>query len=103
MRVLLPFPDGLDYDNARYYDPVVRLLISADSEQSNQQGMNPCVYMSGNPETDTDDWEFCFVRNLLVESSECTSLLCRIEQWRILSRLSTTTRLSSQTSVQGQA
>ena len=47
-------PSGLDYDNARYYDPVVGLFISADTVQSNQQGMNPYAYVGGNPETDTD-------------------------------------------------
>jgi len=30
---------GLDYYNARYYDPVVGVFLSADSVQGNLQGM----------------------------------------------------------------
>jgi RHS repeat-associated protein len=45
---------GLDYYNARYYDPVVGLFLSVDSVQGNQQGMNPYAYVRGNPETMSD-------------------------------------------------
>ena len=45
---------GLDYYNARYYDPVAGVFLSADSVQGNMQGMNPYGYVGGNPETDTD-------------------------------------------------
>ena len=45
---------GLDYYNARYYDPVVGVFLSADSVQGNMAGMNPYAYVGGNPETDTD-------------------------------------------------
>ncbi len=45
---------GLDYYNARYYDPVVGVFLSADSKQGNLQGMNPYAYVNGNPETLTD-------------------------------------------------
>ncbi|HZS77542.1 MAG TPA: RHS repeat-associated core domain-containing protein [Ktedonobacteraceae bacterium] len=47
-------PTGLDYYNARYYDPVAGVFLSADSKQGNAQGMNPYAYVAGNPETFTD-------------------------------------------------
>ncbi len=45
---------GLDYFNARYYDPVVGVFLSADKAQGNMQGMNPYAYVQGNPETHSD-------------------------------------------------
>ncbi|HLG60743.1 MAG TPA: RHS repeat-associated core domain-containing protein, partial [Ktedonosporobacter sp.] len=45
---------GLDYYNARYYDPVVGQFLSADVKQGNLQGMDPYGYVGGNPETLTD-------------------------------------------------
>ncbi len=45
---------GLDYYNARYYDPIAGLFISADTVQGNLQGFNPYAYVSGNPETTGD-------------------------------------------------
>ncbi|HEU5376299.1 MAG TPA: RHS repeat-associated core domain-containing protein [Ktedonobacteraceae bacterium] len=45
---------GLDYYNARYYDPVAGLFLSADSVQGNAQGMDPYAYVAGNPESRTD-------------------------------------------------
>jgi RHS repeat-associated protein len=45
---------GLDYYNARYYDPVVGVFLSADSVQGNPQGLNPYAYVGGNPETRSD-------------------------------------------------
>ncbi len=45
---------GLDYFNARYYDPVVGVFLSADQAQGNLQGMNPYAYVQGNPETHSD-------------------------------------------------
>jgi RHS repeat-associated protein len=45
---------GLDYDNARYYDPLVGQFVSADSVQGNLGGMDPYSYVGGNPETWTD-------------------------------------------------
>ena len=45
---------GLDYYNARYYDPVVGRFLSADVVQGNVQGMDPYAYVGGNPETYTD-------------------------------------------------
>src|SRR5260221_12723473 len=45
---------GLDYYNARYYDPVVGVFVSADTVQGNPQGMNPYAYVGGNPETKND-------------------------------------------------
>ncbi len=47
-------PTGLDYYNARYYDPVAGVFVSADSKQGNAEGMNPYAYVAGNPETFTD-------------------------------------------------
>ncbi len=51
---------GLDYYNARYYDPVVGMFLSIDTVQGNQQGMDPYAYVRGNPETMSDptgnDW-----------------------------------------------
>ncbi len=45
---------GLDYYNARYYDPVVGMFLSIDTVQGNQQGMDPYAYVRGNPETKAD-------------------------------------------------
>lgn len=45
---------GLDYYNARYYDPTVGQFLSADTKQGNAQGINPYAYVGGNPETRTD-------------------------------------------------
>src|SRR5579875_250732 len=45
---------GLDYYNARSYDPLVGQFVSADSVQGNLVGMNPYAYVGGNPETWTD-------------------------------------------------
>ena len=45
---------GLDYYNARYYDPVAGVFLSADKQQGNMQGMNPYAYVNGNPETRSD-------------------------------------------------
>jgi uncharacterized protein RhaS with RHS repeats len=45
---------GLDYYNARYYDPVMAQFLSADSMQGNAQAMDPYAYVAGNPETVTD-------------------------------------------------
>jgi RHS repeat-associated protein len=45
---------GLDYYNARYYDPVAGIFLSPDSVQGNESGMDPYAYVQGNPETATD-------------------------------------------------
>jgi RHS repeat-associated protein len=45
---------GLDYYNARYYDPGVGQFLSVDSVQGNIQGMDPYAYVGGNPESRTD-------------------------------------------------
>ncbi len=45
---------GLDYYNARYYDPVAGVFLSADTVQGNAKGMNPYGYVNGNPETLSD-------------------------------------------------
>jgi len=45
---------GLDYYNARYYDPVAGVFLSVDTKQGNMQGMNPYAYVNGNPETHSD-------------------------------------------------
>jgi RHS repeat-associated protein len=42
---------GLDYYNARYYDPVAGQFVSADTVQD---GLNRYGYVHGNPETATD-------------------------------------------------
>jgi RHS repeat-associated protein len=45
---------GLDYYNARYYDPKVGVFLSADTVEGNGVGMNPYAYVGGNPETYSD-------------------------------------------------
>ena len=45
---------GLDYYNARYYDPIVGQFLSVDRVQGNAQGMDPYAYVGGNPESRTD-------------------------------------------------
>lgn len=50
---------GLDYYNARYYDPVVGRFLSADTVEGNLQGMDPFAYVSSNPETSNDPTGHC--------------------------------------------
>lgn len=50
---------GLDYYVARYYDPVLGQFLSADTVQGNPQGMDPYVYVDGNPETANDPTGHC--------------------------------------------
>jgi RHS repeat-associated protein len=45
---------GLDYYNARYYDPVSGVFLSADTVEGNDSGMNPYAYAGGNPATYND-------------------------------------------------
>jgi RHS repeat-associated protein len=45
---------GLDYYNARFYDPVAGVFLSPDTVQGNAQGMNPYAYVKGNPESMND-------------------------------------------------
>lgn len=45
---------GLDYYNARYYDPLIGRFLSADVVQGNLSGMDPYNYVGGNPETNND-------------------------------------------------
>jgi RHS repeat-associated protein len=45
---------GLDYYNARYYDPTVGMFLSADTVEGDTQGLDPYSYVQGNPETATD-------------------------------------------------
>ena len=45
---------GLDYYNARYYDPKVGVFLSADPVLGNGSGGNPYAYVGGNPETKND-------------------------------------------------
>jgi len=45
---------GLDYYNARWYDPVSGRFLSPDTVQGNAQGMDPYAYVEGNPETVND-------------------------------------------------
>jgi RHS repeat-associated protein len=54
---------GLDYYVARYYDPAVGQFLSADTVQGDAQGMNPYVYVGGNPETRTDPTGMRFIQN----------------------------------------
>lgn len=50
---------GLDYYNARYYDPVVGRFLTADTVQGNLGGMDPYAYVEGNPETLSDPTGNC--------------------------------------------
>ncbi len=45
---------GLDYYQSRYYEPAVGVFLSADSKEGNQQGMDPYMYVGGNPQTYND-------------------------------------------------
>jgi RHS repeat-associated protein len=45
---------GLYYYHARWYDPVVGLFLSVDTQEGNAQGVNPYAYVRENPETATD-------------------------------------------------
>src|SRR5579875_2333015 len=45
---------GLDYYNARWYDPVSGRFLSPDTAQGNGQGKDPYAYVEGNPETMND-------------------------------------------------
>lgn len=50
---------GLDYYNARYYDPVIGRFLSADTVEGNMQGVDPYAYVSDNPETSNDPTGHC--------------------------------------------
>lgn len=50
---------GLDYYNARYYDPTIGRFLSADTVEGNLQGMDPYTYVGGNPETLSDPTGHC--------------------------------------------
>lgn len=58
---------GLDYYNARWYDPKVGIFLSADTVQGNVQGVDPYTYVSGNPETLTDPTGHCDWWNLVCD------------------------------------
>ncbi len=45
---------GLDYYQSRYDEPAVGVFLSADSKEGNQQGMDPYMYVGGNPQTYND-------------------------------------------------
>jgi len=45
---------GLYYYHARWYDPVVGVFLSVDTQEGNAQGVNPYGYVRENPETATD-------------------------------------------------
>jgi RHS repeat-associated protein len=45
---------GLDYYNARYYDPKAGVFLSADTVEGNGVGRDPYACVGGNPETDSD-------------------------------------------------
>ena len=49
---------GLNYDNARYYDPVSKQFITADTVSD---GLNRYGYVGENPETNTDPSGHCFL------------------------------------------
>ena len=66
---------GLDYYNARYYDPVAGVFLSADTVQGNMQGMNPYAYVGGNPETHSDPTGQVIASSCY--SQGCGILLCR--------------------------
>jgi len=48
---------GLDYYNARYYDPLAEQFTSADTTLAG--GLNRYAYVGGNPETRTDPSGHC--------------------------------------------
>ncbi|MGB8346113.1 MAG: RHS repeat-associated core domain-containing protein, partial [Ktedonobacteraceae bacterium] len=62
------FVSGLDYYNARYYDPVSGVFLSADTVEGNNSGMNPYAYAGGNPATYSDP----------TGEMECTESECRV-------------------------
>jgi RHS repeat-associated protein len=45
---------GLDYYDSRYHEPAVGVFLSADSKEGNTLGMDPYMYVGGNPETYND-------------------------------------------------
>ncbi len=45
---------GLDYYDSRYYEPAVGIFLSADSKEGNTMGMDPYMYVGGNPQTYND-------------------------------------------------
>jgi RHS repeat-associated protein len=50
---------GLDSYVARYYDAVVGRFLSADTVESNLEGMDPYAYVGGNPQTKNDPSGHC--------------------------------------------
>jgi RHS repeat-associated protein len=75
---------GLDYYNARYYDPVAGVFLSADSVMGNGSGANPYAYVGGNPETKNDPTglagclpgEFCLIGGKPTTLSGCDLSSC---------------------------
>ncbi len=66
---------GLDYYNARYYDPVVGRFLSIDKVSGNMQGADPYAYVGGNPETKNDPTG---QRNSIVSPERGMHHSCRI-------------------------
>jgi RHS repeat-associated protein len=58
---------GLDYYNARYYDPVVGRFLSADIVEGNAVGMDPYAYVGDNPETYNDPTGHCAWYDILCD------------------------------------
>jgi RHS repeat-associated protein len=75
---------GLDYYNARYYDPVAGVFLSADPVRGNGSGDNPYAYVGGNPETKNDPTglagclpgEFCLIGGKPTTLSGCDLSSC---------------------------
>lgn len=64
---------GLDYYNARYYDPVAGVFVSPDWVQGNILGMDPYTYVSANPETLVDPSGLCDWWNILCKGLQAAA------------------------------
>jgi RHS repeat-associated protein len=86
---------GLDYFNARYYDPVVGVFLSADTVEGDMQGMNPYAYVGGNPETRNDPTGLRAISACPTNNCNTTvnwaALTFEIENWAAGYTTSTTT------------
>jgi RHS repeat-associated protein len=71
---------GLDYYNARDYDPVVGRFLSADTVEGNGAGMDPYAYVQDNPETHNDPTGHCGVVDLACWKAAAEQILLGIEK-----------------------
>jgi RHS repeat-associated protein len=92
---------GLDYFNARYYDPVAGVFLSADQVQGDPQSMNPYAYVDGNPETFGDPTGK-YMATIALISQQCGAVDYALPGTDILTTVISTGYVGSVTTLSGQ-